>query len=1251
MFNCKVFTSMKNFNILAWNIRSITSNETDLKFLINKYNPNIVMLSETWLNQKKMVKFPGFNCYRLDREDGYGGLLALVRTNFKSYPLILDQTPLQNLFIEVQAFKLVLDQIGDIFFLNMYIHPTKSKFSFNNLNDFFSINNLTDKIIFWAGDFNSKHQIWGYNSSDRRGDAIVELAQNLDLFNINSLHPEPTRITSPEQDPSFTDLAFVSEKLGHVSEWEPIRTGGSDHLPCLYSLNKCIVPKCSQNTSLNNPEVKYKLKNWSNFRKTLDSLLIESEYDYNEYISLVHTAHKLSIQKEINEISQLNNHNLEDIKSQAKRKFYKKIPWWNSECQTLKNKRDALAKAYKKCSTINIFLEYKKTCAEFKLLVKNNKRKHWRYFIENINHKTPSKEIFEKVRVLNKALIPFPNINDDWVNDFLNNLTPDTQFTEQWSNPSTFSNVFEMISNEEFHLAIQKLKKKSPGLDGTLYQFITEASPKALKYLLNIFNDIMRSKNIPDAWKDIKIFTLLKKGQISGVHTSYRPIGIISVYRKLFERIIMHRLEYQLESNSKLSPFQYGFRKGRNIYGNLIHLSSHAYKAIGEKLYMPTIFLDIKNAYNNVNYNILFNKLIELGINQDLAKLIFNLITNNNIYVSFNRKIWGPRLLAIGLTQGGILSPILYLIYSSQLHTCLIYASISEFADDIVIFILNKNLTLAIEQLIEDLLRLKDELINLGLELSIPKIQAMIFSNRRVPQDCSIKFDNFEIPLSESARYLGLIFDRKLNWNQHIQYVKQKVISKLNILTYLSGAAWGINQNLTRLLYLNMIRPIIDFGLTIYGKNNLIIDQINKLQNVCIRKVLSVLNSTPTNNLNAESVIPPINIRQNYLTDKLLIKAMSASNSSIILNTQMITQSAQNSSYWNNRQYPLFLYRWLKLEHYYPKILKFNLPPTLVKDPKFVAFKPNVSFLNVPNKKFINNIQIQYDFLSLIHNKFRDQTLCFTDGSKTTEYTSAVFHINNFFKIFKLDNINSIFDAEAYAILQATQYIINNNLSNIMICSDSFSTLSNLVGSSPDLHPTVELIKQNLFVNIERNINLLWIPSHTGISGNEKADFLTKCINLAQKVENPIFYKQLFPLIKKKCWNDWNDEWINCTWKGQKLQAILPNIPKIPWFHRLPWKRSYIKNITRLRINHGLFPSHMHRINIKDSDLCDCGLFGDLNHILFQCAKLKDRESLINSLINHNLYPPYNVSYILVGQDISVYKVIANFLSTNKINL
>lgn len=1243
------FNSLKNFKILSWNIHSLIPNDTDLTLLIRKYDPDIILLSETWLKDHIRKKFPGYNCFRDDRPDGYGGLLSLIKTKIAVYPITLNHLNLPMAQIEMQAFKIILDN-KELIFLNCYIHPL-SKFTLNDLQNFISANKLENKTLFWAGDLNSKHSLWGYDRCDYKGNALVEIAQNLNLFNINAINPQPTRKTAPSENKSFTDIAFCSEQLAQNFDWEALTEGGSDHFPCLYTFNKSYDAADNLTVTEQN-KVNWSLKNWNLYRANLDRLLDQPTNSYQDFINKMNEAHEQAIHLEYNNHASnaTSNSNRKSV-STSHKKHFKKIPWWNSECQLLKDRRDSLARKYKLTYDLSTYIEHQKTCAEFKTLIRKNKRLAWKNFTESLNHKTPAKLIFEKVKILNKALIPFQNTNDEWVDEFLTSLTPDSQAEQQWTESTSFTDSFEKFSIEELKLALFRLKKKSPGLDKVKTEFLTQLSPKAQTVLLNIFNDILLTKKIPETWKDIKIFTILKKDQSPSKSSSYRPIGIISAIRKLFEKLILNRIEYTLESQNKLSPFQFGFRKSKSIYHNLLNLSSHAYKALGEKKFMPTLFLDISNAYNNVNYSILLDKLTEVGINPDLAKLIFNLITNNNLHVSYQFKMWGPRRLSKGLTQGGILSPILYLIYSCDLHKNLKFSLISEFADDIVIFTLNESFDVAVNNIMEDFYTIYEQLKSLGLDLSLPKVKFTIFTNRRIPKNFALILLNFIFPIEDNIRYLGLIFNRKMNWQPHIKLIKDKVESKLNILSYLHGAGWGINQNVSRLLFMSMIRPIIDFGLPIYANNFVSIDKVNKIQNNCLRKVLSVLFSTPTNNLNAEAAIPPVQFRFNFLADKLILKALSIEHNPLINDIKNLDFSVVNSTWWSNKQHPLILDRWRSLKKFETEIQKTILAPSLCKNPKYQFFQPKIEFLNINNKHSVDPIVIQSEFRCTIWQNYPNFTLCYTDGAKTSTYTTAVFTSDNYFKLFKLSSFSSIFDAEALAIKEAILYFLNKSESNIVICSDSRSVLQTLLSQNNDLHPTINEIKHSLYENQSNNICLLWIPSHVGIPGNERADSLTKLLPLAHTTNESLYYKQLIPAIKKQTFSEWNTSWIDCTWKGQRLKSIMPSLKAKPWFHNLKWSRQDIKNISRLRIGHGLYPAHLFRCSLATSDLCECGEYGDLNHLIFQCVRLNGRDILIQNLSAFNLSQPFNITYILHNPNPKIYKLIANFLKINNINL
>ena len=228
--NCKNL-KIKNFKILSWNIHSLLPIDIDLTLLIHQHDPDVIMLSETWMKPHYRQMFPGYNCFRYDRKDGYGGLITLIKTKYISYPISVDLNVFGDERIESQISKIMIDG-SDFYFINFYIH-TNSKISIEELRSFFHLNDLSNKsFLFWAGDFNAKHPVWGYPFSDGRGTDIFDFSQQQNLFNINSTNPQPTRKTAPGENKSYTDIAFCSLILTLDFEWEAQNTGSSDHFPC-----------------------------------------------------------------------------------------------------------------------------------------------------------------------------------------------------------------------------------------------------------------------------------------------------------------------------------------------------------------------------------------------------------------------------------------------------------------------------------------------------------------------------------------------------------------------------------------------------------------------------------------------------------------------------------------------------------------------------------------------------------------------------------------------------------------------------------------------------------------------------------------------------------------------------------------------------------------------------------------------------------------------------------------------------------
>ena len=134
-----------------------------------------------------------------------------------------------------------------------------------------------------------------------------------------------------------------------------------------------------------------------------------------------------------------------------------------------------------------------------------------------------------------------------------------------------------------------------------------------MDFLLHIFNLSWSSHSFPSIWKTSSIIPIHKMGKPLDSPASFRPISLTSCVSKLFERIILSRLLFFLESNSILSPRQAGFCPGRSTLDQILYLSQSISDGFnkprpGSRTILSTI--DFSKAFDSVWHPALFHKLL-----------------------------------------------------------------------------------------------------------------------------------------------------------------------------------------------------------------------------------------------------------------------------------------------------------------------------------------------------------------------------------------------------------------------------------------------------------------------------------------------------------------------------------------------------------------------------------------------------------------------------------------------------------------
>jgi len=154
---------------------------------------------------------------------------------------------------------------------------------------------------------------------------------------------------------------------------------------------------------------------------------------------------------------------------------------------------------------------------------------------------------------------------------------------------------------------------------------------------------------------------LLKPAKDPELASSYRPISLLCHLYKLYERMILGRMEKIVES--KLIPHQAGFRPGKSCTGQVLALTEHIERGFEDRLITGVALVDLTAAYDTIIHKHLLNKLYATIKDYNLMKVVQSMMQNRRFYVTLNNNKSRWRIQKNGLPQESGLAPMLFNIY------------------------------------------------------------------------------------------------------------------------------------------------------------------------------------------------------------------------------------------------------------------------------------------------------------------------------------------------------------------------------------------------------------------------------------------------------------------------------------------------------------------------------------------------------------------------------------------------------------
>ena len=262
-----------------------------------------------------------------------------------------------------------------------------------------------------------------------------------------------------------------------------------------------------------------------------------------------------------------------------------------------------------------------------------------------------------------------------------NNLSNSDNCFEAYINATNTTFEIQKISDMDVKSEILKIKtSKATGPDRISPKLLKDSVEVITESLTNIFNTSIEFGIFPDDFKTACI-SPIHKGDSKLDCSNYRPISIISVVAKVFEKFISSQFIGYLETNHLLSDSQSGFRKKSSTTTSIAKNTNQWYINMDKGLLNGIIFLDLKKAFDCVNHDILIKKLSYFGCRGSTLNW-FKSYLNRKQTCKINQTTSKCRTIRCRVPQGSNLGPILFLIYVNDLPNCLKTTTASMFADD-----------------------------------------------------------------------------------------------------------------------------------------------------------------------------------------------------------------------------------------------------------------------------------------------------------------------------------------------------------------------------------------------------------------------------------------------------------------------------------------------------------------------------------------------------------------------------------------
>ena len=785
-----VHSSTKGLKLFHLNIRSLHAKFDEVRdILLSCKKVDIFGFTETFLTDTDTTSYeiPGFTLITRNRTSGSGGGVCVYIRDGINFELREDLhcDNVEGIFIEILSKKSKHFIVAFI-----YKPPETSKHLSRNFDQILSekLQTITKekKECIILGDLNVN-----YNKIDHQKVIKKHFIDN----GFEQLIKSCTRITSESETLIDVVLGNTPNNISHTGV---ITANLSDH-----SIITCT-------RKMNNIRYQPSTITFRDFSKyntdTINNELLSSDWEsvYNSISPELAYTNFTSI------LLNVLNRNAPFV---SKRIKGKPSPWLTTETKQSMNARDSLLRKAQKSKNEADWTAYRRARNFVTNLINRTKRT---FFKDNLKEskKDPNKfwKLIKKVfpvkqtstissksfDVDGEQITDKKSIADGFCHFFTNVASklksvafPLKNFVWSFHRSTNSSPVFdfEPVSEIEVLKYLRNLKRKcATGIDNIPSCFLKDVAFVIAKPLTYIVNISLKNGTLPNELKKARVNPIYKSGSRKSFD-NYRPISVLPILSKIFEKCVYRQLVNHLENNNLLSKFQFGFRSRRSTEIAATFFTDHIRSAMDEGKYTGAIYIDLGKAFDTISHSILLKTLQNYGISGRSNEWLTDYLFCRSQQVSFLGTLSSPQSIFCGVPQGSILGPLLFIVYFDDAANTIVNSKILMYADDTVLFCSHKDIN-TVQQCLEDDFRLLSHWLNdneLIVNSKKGKTEVMVFGTHprlKKLQNDPIRIEHCGnmINSTTSYKYLGIQLTPSLNMTSHITDSIKKASTRIRLL-------------------------------------------------------------------------------------------------------------------------------------------------------------------------------------------------------------------------------------------------------------------------------------------------------------------------------------------------------------------------------------------------------------------------------------------------------------------------------------